>query len=191
MADPDLFLTKLISELIEREGGFSNHPSDRGGPTMYGITEAVARAHGYKGPMHQLPIALAQEIYAQTYYYKPRFHEVAKHSQLLAEELLDTGVNMGVELPVRFLQSWLNGLQEPFNLQIDGRLGPLTLNRLRVYLNQRGKLGEQVLFMALNCSQAVRYLSLTETRERNRDFLFGWLRARVLDQIEPIDYKEP
>ena len=38
---------ELIDELIEREGGYANHPADRGGPTRFGITEAVARAHGY------------------------------------------------------------------------------------------------------------------------------------------------
>lgn len=34
----------LIDELIEREGGYVSHPADRGGPTMFGITEAEARA---------------------------------------------------------------------------------------------------------------------------------------------------
>ncbi len=46
---------ELIEALIEREGGYSNHPSDRGGPTKYGITEAVARAHGFSGAMRNLP----------------------------------------------------------------------------------------------------------------------------------------
>jgi lysozyme family protein len=41
----------LIDALIDREGGYVNHPADRGGPTRYGITEAVARAHGYAGAM--------------------------------------------------------------------------------------------------------------------------------------------
>jgi lysozyme family protein len=44
-------LDELINALIEREGGYVNHPADRGGPTRYGITEAVARAHGYGGPL--------------------------------------------------------------------------------------------------------------------------------------------
>ena len=35
--------------LITHEGGFSNHPDDPGGATMYGVTEAVARANGYTG----------------------------------------------------------------------------------------------------------------------------------------------
>ena len=42
---------RLIEELIEREGGYVNHPRDKGGPTRFGITESVARAHGYSGAM--------------------------------------------------------------------------------------------------------------------------------------------
>ena len=47
--------SELIDALIEREGGFVANPVDRGGPTRYGITEAVARAHGYAGDMAALP----------------------------------------------------------------------------------------------------------------------------------------
>ena len=46
---------ELIDELIEREGGYVHHPADRGGPTRFGITEAVARAHGYGGAIADLP----------------------------------------------------------------------------------------------------------------------------------------
>ena len=47
----------LIEDLIEREGGekFTDHPSDRGGPTRWGVTEAVARAFGYEGDMRTMP----------------------------------------------------------------------------------------------------------------------------------------
>ena len=40
---------RLVDALIEREGGYVDHPADKGGPTCFGITEAVARAHGYAG----------------------------------------------------------------------------------------------------------------------------------------------
>ena len=33
----------LISALIAREGGYCDHPADKGGPTCSGITQAVAR----------------------------------------------------------------------------------------------------------------------------------------------------
>ena len=37
---------KVISKIIEVEGGYSNDRSDSGGETKYGITVAVARANG-------------------------------------------------------------------------------------------------------------------------------------------------
>ena len=37
----------LIDAVIDREGRYVNHPADRGGPTCWGITEAVARAHDF------------------------------------------------------------------------------------------------------------------------------------------------
>ena len=65
-----------LNELIEREGGYVNDPADRGGATKYGITEAVARAHGYKGHMRDLPKDLAKTIYRKTYWTNPRFEQV-------------------------------------------------------------------------------------------------------------------
>jgi lysozyme family protein len=50
-----MYLDIYIEALIGKEGGFSNHPVDKGGPTMYGITEQVARAFGYDGLMTLLP----------------------------------------------------------------------------------------------------------------------------------------
>jgi Glycosyl hydrolase 108 len=44
-------IDQLIDDVIGREGGYSNHPADRGGATRWGVTEAVARAHGYRGDM--------------------------------------------------------------------------------------------------------------------------------------------
>ena len=47
----------LIDAVIDREGRYVNHPADRGGPTCWGITQAVARAEGYAGSMRDLPRA--------------------------------------------------------------------------------------------------------------------------------------
>ena len=35
---------QMVDVLIEREGGYVNHPADKGGPTCFGITEAQWRA---------------------------------------------------------------------------------------------------------------------------------------------------
>ena len=75
-----LDVDRLIDALIEREGGYVDHPADKGGPTCFGITEAVARAHGYRGAMRQLPREEAAAIYRRLYWLRPRFDEVAKRS---------------------------------------------------------------------------------------------------------------
>jgi hypothetical protein len=95
----------LIDALIDREGGYANRAADKGGPTCFGITEAVARAQGYAGPMRQLPRADAAAIYRRIYWLRPRLDEVAKRSQRVAAELFDTGVNMGPAVAITFLQS--------------------------------------------------------------------------------------
>ena len=71
-------VSELIDALIEREGGYADHPADKGGPTRFGITEAVARAHGYAGAMRELPREEAAAIYTRLYWLRPRFDEVAQ-----------------------------------------------------------------------------------------------------------------
>ena len=56
-------IDELLDKLIDREGGYVANPADRGGPTRFGITEAVARAHGYRGVMAELPREEAVAIY--------------------------------------------------------------------------------------------------------------------------------
>ena len=95
MENEDFDVDALIGGLIDREGGYVNHSADKGGPTCFGITEAVARAHGFAGAMKNLPRGEAAAIYRRLYWLRPRFDQVAKRSSRIAAELFDTGVNMG------------------------------------------------------------------------------------------------
>ena len=174
----------LIDGVMEREGGYSNHPRDRGGPTKYGITEAVARAHGYSGAMRNLPRDEAAAIYRRLYWLRPRFDQVAKRSTKIAGELFDTGVNMGPAVAATFLQRALSALNRErsdyADLVPDGRIGAATLTALDTFLQIRGKAnGEAVLLRALDALQGERYLRLAERRPANEAFLYGWLANRI------------
>lgn len=173
---------QMIEKIIVAEQGYVNHPSDKGGPTCWGITEAVARAFGYKGDMRLLPRDLAKKIYYARYYTEPRFDAVAALSPSIAEELTDTGVNMGQGTAARFLQEWLNVLNKRGtlypDLTADGRIGSMTLYSLKTYLETRGKEGEERLLLALRCSQGNRYKEIAVAKPTQEDFVYGWL-ARV------------
>jgi hypothetical protein len=110
MERDEVGIERLLDALIEREGGFVDHPSDRGGATRFGVTEAVARAHGYRGPMRTLPREEAQAIYRRLYWLRPRFDQVAARAPRIAAELFDTGVNMGPAVAATFLQRALTAL---------------------------------------------------------------------------------
>lgn len=173
----------MIEATIGKEGGYSNHPSDTGGATMWGITERVARKNGYAGDMRQLPRDKAVAIYRQEYAVAPGFAAVAEISPRIGEELFDTGVNMGPAVPSIWFQEWLNAFNGQGKLYADiredGDIGPGTLNAFRSYLKVRGAEAEAVMLRALNCSQGARYKDLVRNRAANEDFAYGWLRTRV------------
>jgi lysozyme family protein len=173
----------LIDDLIEREGGYVDHPADKGGPTCFGITEAVARAHGYPGPMRQLPRSDAAAIYRRLYWTRPGFGGVAEIAPSVAAELFDTGVNMGPAVAATFLQRALTALnrngQDYRDLAPDGRIGNRTLCALKTFLTVRRGNGETVLLRALDALQGERYLRLAERRPANEAFLYGWLANRI------------
>lgn len=174
---------KLIDDLIAREGSYVNHVADIGGPTAYGITEAVARANGYTGLMRDFKRDMAVAIYTRQYVNEPGFNKVLAVSPSIGEELIDTGVNMGVSLPGPWLQRILNALNQQGrtfpDLVVDGALGPATIAALRSVIEQRGYAGEVAIARALNCLQGARYLEITEKRPANEAFFFGWLNNRV------------
>lgn len=176
-------INDYIEALIAREGGYVDHPADRGGATMFGITEQVARAFGYHGRMQDMPHALAKSIYLERYWEAPKFNLINEHSASVAEELLDTGVNMGPAVAARFLQRALNvlnaeGKHYP-DIVADGAIGRMTIAALRAYLSHRGKDGHVVLMRALNVQQGARYIELAEAKPSQEAFVHGWLLHRV------------
>lgn len=175
---------RIIAEVIQAEGGYVNDPADRGGETNYGITVAVARANGYSGPMRSMPRSLAESIYRKRYITAPGFDRIAALDEQIAEEVIDTGVNMGPHRAGEFLQRWLNGFNLPGSgyqdLFVDGQVGPLSIEALRRYLSARGQEGRLVLLRGLNSTQGNRYLEITEGNKSQRRFLYGWVRARVV-----------
>lgn len=173
----------LIDGLIGREGGYVNHPDDRGGETIWGITVQTARRFGYAGAMRSMSRAEAVRIYRAQYWDGPDFAAVAAQSVPIAEELFDTGVNMGPAVAAQFLQRALNALNRQGkdfrDVKVDGDIGPATMEALGAFLRLRGADGETVMLKGLNVLQGARYIDLAESRPANESFVYGWLRTRI------------
>lgn len=174
---------ELIDAVIDREGGYVRHHADRGGATRWGITQAVARAEDYAGPMTALPRATAATIYRRLYWTRPGLDAVAARTPRVAAELFDTGVNMGPAVAASFMQRALNALNRDQSdypdVVLDGRIGPATLAALDGFLARRGPAGETVLLRAIEALQGERYVALAERRPADEAFLYGWLANRI------------
>jgi len=171
----------VIDRILEIEGGFSDRPSDSGGATNFGITERVARKHGYLGGMIALPEEFARQIYTIDYWDGVQGDRLALIGEPLVNEVVDTAVNMGVYRASEFLQRALNVLnqQEKIypDLKIDGLIGTVTVAALVGYINFRDL---SVLVKALNCLQGAFYIELAERRVKDESSLYGWIKNRVV-----------
>jgi lysozyme family protein len=174
---------QLIDDVIGREGGYSSHPADRGGATRWGITEAVARAHGYRGEMRTFPREEAVALYKRIYWIRPGFDRIGDLAPDIAAELFDTGANKGPSVAVSFLHRALNALNRGASDYADivpgVRIDEATVAALSTFLAKRAPHGEAVLLKALEALQGERYLDLAERRPANEAFLYGWLANRI------------
>jgi lysozyme family protein len=173
---------KALAKVLGIEGGFSDDPKDSGGATRWGVTEALARQYGYRGPMQEYPKNEAIRIYREEFWQKRGLAEVAEFSEALAIELFEqiiNGVPGGLHLQ-RQLNALNNGGAVYDDLKTDGSIGPVTRRALFAYLSHRGTAGEKVLLAGLNAEQAVYYRELVERRPKDERFYFGWLQQRVV-----------
>lgn len=174
----------IIAAVFGIEGGYVNHPSDPGGATNHGISERVARDHGYRGDMRELTRDQAAAIYHTDYIVKPGFAPLIEISPAVAEEVIDSAVNTGPANPSRWLQISLNALnrrgRDYANIAVDGRVGPATLSAYRSLQRVRGAAQAcELAVKLLDAQQASYYLRLAADDSRYEDFMAGWSLNRI------------
>lgn len=149
---------QAFSEIIKREGGYVDHPDDPGGATNYGITERVARSHGYVGSMKDLPLSTAKHIYRRDYWDKISADLLPPRIRF---HVLDAAVNSGHGQAIKWLQK-AGGVDDD------------------------GIIGKDTLVAAHNVTpakySALRLMFMTNLRGWNT-FGRGWAR-RIADNLE-------
>ncbi len=169
----------IILKVLGLEGGYSDHPSDSGGRTMWGITSQRARAAGWVGAIENIPRQWALDFYAFEEWMGNRYYEL-KEFPGVAEEVFDFGVNSGHHRAIVTLQEALNlcnrqGSDYP-DIIADGILGRKTAAALKTLLEKRG---ERHVLKVLNIGQGRFYWDLATRREKDEDFFNGWIANRV------------
>ena len=170
----------IIAALFAVEGGYTNHPSDPGGETNYGITKQVAMANGYYGPMRELPKDFAWSIYYTDYIEAPGYAPMEQHSPAVLEELVDTAVNTGTSRSSLWFQKALNSLnrggKDYPSITTDGKIGSSTIKAYASLEKVRGKVKAcEMVIKLVDAQQANHYMSLTKMS----DFTPGWVQHRI------------
>ncbi len=191
----------ILTAIFALEGGFVDHPNDPGGATNHGITEVVARKHGFTGNMRDLPRwcpdALNQMIgdaeagrpvrmvkpCADTILFidfleRPGLLRLVAIDEAVAREVADTTTNMGPVRPARFFQRAVNEVCNT-RLKADGRIGPVTT---AAWAQCRAHLGPPScvrMLDSLDRQQRAEYDRLVRVNPKLRIFYKGWINHRI------------
>lgn len=182
---------KLAYSIILRiEGGYVNHPNDRGGETWCGIArkshpqwagwtivDALKKSPGFPGILDadtRLKV-LKEGFYKTNFWDKLRLDDVVDGN--IAKKLLDIAVNCGVPTASKFLQRVLNvfnnrGKLYP-DLKVDGVIGKVTIGALNNHPRPDN------IYKALNVLQGSLYIQLGESDESQETFMNGWFGQRI------------
>jgi len=177
-----------FEKTMGHEGTYAKDPEDSGGETYKGIARRFnpewegwkiiddVKSHAkFPRILNSLP-HLQDEVKK---FYKEYYWNINKlsefESQDIAEEIFDTGVNMGRNRASKFLQESLNYLNRNGrsfdDLTVDGLIGPATLRALSFVLLQNE---EKLLLKVLNVLQGNFYLNYMKRNPSQEKFMRGW-----------------
>lgn len=167
----------LIDAVLRREGGYVNHPADRGGPTNYGITQATLSGWLLRpataADVEDMSKETARAIYRANYFDKPGYAAITDPA--LQELMFDFAVNSGPGAATKALQTALQRMGL-YPGAIDGGIGPQTRQGLRGCTNW------PELYFRVKCERYELYLRFIGRDPAQAVFATGW--ANRMDEFQ-------
>ncbi len=171
-----------IGYILQHEGGYVNHPADKGGPTNFGVTiKTYSKWLGRRATIDEvkaMKVETAREIYETMYLTGPRIHTLPEPPQTL---ILDMAINHGPKLGIKLLQRVVN-LAGFGPCSMDGIIGPET----RKCVIEAAEAMGPYLQNAVVFERKKLYNSIVERKPSQAVFLKGWLR-RADSFLLPVD----
>ena len=160
-------LTQSLDWLLEEEGGFSNHPSDRGGATMYGVTQTTYNAFRKKKGKSQQPVKNITKEEAYTLYEEEYWRAASCHllPWPISYLTFDAAVNSGVKRAVQWTQAGIG-------VTADSIVGPGTVAAAKKVLEE----GDTGRLLGIVDARTVFLARLVSSKPSQAAFLLGWWR---------------
>ena len=160
---------KAYDYTLKNEGGWSNHPADRGGSTMMGVTIGTySRWLGRRASeeeLRKIEPATVKAIYKEWYFDVNRLDEIKSFA--IACAIYDIGVVCGIRTSARLAQRALRNLGQEF-IVIDGIIGRATLRSLN-------NVSESEFINEFKLLVDAHFKSIVERNPSQQVFLRGWL----------------
>jgi lysozyme family protein len=119
---------KCLETILHHEGGYVNHPKDPGGETNLGVTKRVYEEWGGTKDMKELTVEDVSPIYKKNYWDRVKGDHLPAGLDLC---VFDFGVNAGTGRAAKYLQKMIGTTP-------DGGIGPMTLAKLKEYVDAKG-----------------------------------------------------
>lgn len=163
---------RCLTAIFGSEGGYSDHPADRGGKTNMGITEqTLIDAYNKKIVSHKNIKKLTREeatnIYKVSYWVPAKSEEMPYPLCLLH---FDATVNHGLGTAAKQLQRTVNRIKGPV-LKVDGAVGPKTIKEARLLAAD----GLKFLCQELLKTRSQCFEDIVKNDSSQKVFLNGWL----------------
>jgi lysozyme family protein len=185
--DPNMAFDTAFKKTMEIEGRgqLSDNQLDPGGQTFSGISrvywpswegwsfiDAWVRDKGQPFPSAELD-PMVRTFYKVNFWDRIQGDKLADISVPVACEVFDSAVNVDVRLAVVWLQEGHNVAScGRYELEVDGELGPRTLETIRNYLATEPR--RENLEILLNCMNGEQYLWYKKNPRRR--IFRGWFR---------------
>ena len=154
--------SKYAPKLLQLEGGYTNHPEDKGGPTNLGITLKTYREYcGQEKTIKDLQnmsYGTWEKIMKDLYWDRVKGDKI--ENQSLAEIVADWCVNSGLTGVMK--------VQEILGCKPDGIVGPITLSLINTS-------DAELLFDRIWKARQQFYINIVKKNPKQKLFMNGWM----------------